>query len=97
MLLSPTVLLTQVTVLVVEDEEALLCYISRALEDAGYQVLRARNGNEALNQLRDSRLPVELVVTDVSMPGMTGPELAARMQAPPPELIPRWVGRSLTS
>jgi CheY-like chemotaxis protein len=83
MLLSPTVLLTQTTVLVVDDEEPLLRYVSRALEDTGYHVLRARNGSEALDHLRESLFPVQLVVTDVSMPGMTGPELAARIATEP--------------
>jgi CheY-like chemotaxis protein len=90
MLLSPTVLLTQATVLLVDDEEPLLRYISRALEDTGYHVLRARNGSEALHQLRESLLPVQLVVTDVSMPGMTGPELASQIATepyPPPVLF----------
>jgi CheY-like chemotaxis protein len=90
MLLSPTVLLTQATVLLVDDEEPLLRYISRVLEDTGYHVLRARNGSEALDHLRESLLPVQLVVTDVSMPGMTGPELAAQIATepyPPPVLF----------
>jgi chemotaxis family two-component system sensor histidine kinase/response regulator PixL len=90
MLLSPTVLLTQATVLVVDDEEPLLRYIGRALEDTGYHVLRARNGREALDHMRGSLLPVQLVVTDVSMPGMTGPELAAQIATepyPPPVLL----------
>ena len=83
MLLSPTVLLTQATVLVVDDEAPLLRYIGRALEDSGYHVLRARSGREALDQMRESPFPVQLVVTDVSMPGMTGPELAARIATEP--------------
>lgn len=90
MRLSPTVLLTQATVLVVDDEAPLLRYIGRALEDSGYHVLRARNGQEALDHMRKSLLPVQLVVTDVSMPGMTGPELAAQIATepyPPPVLF----------
>jgi two-component system cell cycle sensor histidine kinase/response regulator CckA len=88
MLLSPTVLLTKATVLVVDDEAPLRRYISRALEDAGYHVLTAQDGSQALRQLRESRLPVQLVVTDVSMPGMTGPELAAQIATEPyPPLV----------
>jgi CheY-like chemotaxis protein len=90
MQLLPTVLLTQATVLVVDDEEPLLRYITRALEDTGYHVLRARNGSEALDRLRESLLPVQLVITDVSMSGMTGPELAVQIATepyPPPVLF----------
>lgn len=90
MLLSPTVLLTQATILVVDDEEPLRRYLARALGDAGYHVLTAREGSEALDCLRKSRFPVELVITDVSMTGMTGPELAAHIATlayPPPVLF----------
>jgi CheY-like chemotaxis protein len=90
MLLSPTVLLRQATVLVVDDEEPLRRYITRVMEDAGYHVLTASNGIHALALLQGSRVPVQLVITDVSMPGMTGPELAVRIAAepyPPPVLF----------
>jgi CheY-like chemotaxis protein len=90
MLLSPTVLLSQVTVLVVEDEDALRRYISRVLDDAGYHVLAAQDGLHGLSLFRASRLPVQLVITDVCMPRMTGPELAACIAtgaSPPPVLF----------
>lgn len=90
MLLRPTVLLRQKTVLVVDDEDALRRYTSRVMEHAGYNVLRARDGIHALSLLRQSRLPVQLVITDVCMPRMTGPELAACIAAepyPPPVLF----------
>lgn len=90
MQLSPTVLLTKATILVVDDEEPLRRYLTRALGDAGYQVVTARDGSEALDQLRTSRFPVQLVITDVSMTGMTGPELAAHIATeayPPPVLF----------
>jgi two-component system, cell cycle sensor histidine kinase and response regulator CckA len=83
MLLSPTVLLSQATVLVVDDEESIRRYIARVMEDAGYQVLAAKGGNDALSLLQKSRVPVELVITDVRMPEMTGPELAARLATEP--------------
>jgi CheY-like chemotaxis protein len=90
MLLSPTVLLTQATILVVDDEEPVRRYIARILEAAGYRVLTARDGSETLDRLREDRLPVQLVITDVSMPGMTGPELAVQIATqpyPPPVLF----------
>jgi CheY-like chemotaxis protein len=90
MLLSPTVLLSRVTVLVVDDEDALRRYMSRVMEDAGYHVLVAQDGLHGLSLFHASRFPVELVITDVCMPRMTGPELAACIasgQYPPPVLF----------
>jgi CheY-like chemotaxis protein len=90
MLLSPTVLLSKVTVLVVEDEDAVRRYISRVMEDAGYHVLAAQDGLHGLSLFHASRFPVQLVITDVCMPRMTGPELAARIATepyPPPVLF----------
>ena len=90
MLLSPTVLLSQVTVLVVEDEEAVRRYTCRVMEDAGYRVLAAQDGLHGLSLFHASRFPVQLVITDVAMPRMTGPELAARIATgpcPPPVLF----------
>ena len=90
MRMSPTVLLSQVTVLVVEDEETVRRYMCRVMEDAGYHVLAAQDGLHGLSLFRASRFPVQLVITDVCMPRMTGPELAvciASGQYPPPVLF----------
>ena len=90
MLLSPTVLLSQVTVLVVEDEEGVRRYMCRVMEDAGYHVLAALDGLHGLSLFHASRFPVQLVITDVAMPRMTGPELAAHIATvpyPPPVLF----------
>ena len=82
-MLSPTVLLRQPTVLVVDDEEPLRRYMSRVIEGGGYRCITARDGVEALLLLELDRFPVQLVVTDVSMPRMGGPELAARLDSRP--------------
>lgn len=83
MLLSPTLLLSQATVLVVDDEEPVRLYTTRVMEEAGYHVLTAGDGVQAMSVLQQSRLPVQLVITDVSMPRMTGPELAAHIATEP--------------
>ena len=67
------------TVLVVDDEESLRQYMARVLEHEGYKVFLAGNGLEALDVFQRHAPRIHLVVTDVSMPVMSGPELAARM------------------
>ncbi len=69
------------TVLLVEDEEALLEITQEYLEGLGYSVLKARNGAEALGVLAQSTEPIHLLVTDVIMPKMGGRELAERIHS----------------
>ena len=87
--LSPTVLLRKPMVLVVDDEEGLRHYLRRVMEEDGYKVLTAGDGVHALSLLRRSRFPVQLVITDVTMPTMNGVELAAciALEPSPPPLL----------
>jgi CheY-like chemotaxis protein len=75
---------TQV-VLVVEDEELVRNFMRRVLAEAGYDVVSASNGQDAITMLRS--LAVDLVITDIRMPGMDGRELGRLIsnlaQAPP--------------
>jgi len=64
------------TVLVVDDQDMLRLLMSKTLENNGFRVLSASNGAEALTCYRGAEPPVDLLVTDYSMPGMTGVELA---------------------
>lgn len=67
------------TVLVVEDEEALLKLAREFLEESGYHVLEARNGHEALEVSDSFKGRIHAVLTDVVMPKMNGWELAKRL------------------
>ncbi len=60
------------TVLVVEDDPQVLAVTRRALAQAGYRVLVAGNGGEAIEVVRQEAGPLDLVVTDVVMPGLSG-------------------------
>jgi CheY-like chemotaxis protein len=73
-------------VLVVDDEAAIREVAHRVLTSAGYQVMTAANGSEALEALRDGKIAADLVLTDVVMPGMTGPAFAAQARAMCPGL-----------
>jgi len=66
-------------VLVVEDDDLVRDFVRRALEEAGYAVLTAASGNAALDMLQRRPDDVDLVLTDVVMPGLGGPELAERL------------------
>jgi CheY-like chemotaxis protein len=85
----PLVQHLQTTVLVVDDEEPLRHLMGRAMANEGYRVLVAGNGLEALALLEKCAPRIHLVITDVSMPMMTGPEMAARlgMQPEPPPVL----------
>jgi len=63
-------------VLVVEDDPGVRAAASRLLSSAGYAVLDAEDGREALDLLRHLAPAVDLVLTDIRMPRMTGMELA---------------------
>jgi PAS domain S-box-containing protein len=69
------------TVLVVEDEASLRALVSTVLCDAGYKVLTAANGDEALAIARAHDGPIHLLLTDVVMPGLGGPALSRQLGA----------------
>src|SRR5688500_9512288 len=66
------------TVLVAEDEEAVRALAVQSLERSGYQVIASASGEEALRLAATFDGTIHLLLTDVVMPGMKGPELAAR-------------------
>jgi CheY-like chemotaxis protein len=73
------------TILLVEDEEFLRNVVVDLLSQLGYQVLPAANGEEAL-ELSKQNAHIDVLVTDVAMPGLAGPELAAAMRVSQPNL-----------
>ncbi|HSB60893.1 MAG TPA: PAS domain S-box protein, partial [Vicinamibacteria bacterium] len=74
------------TILLVEDEEAVRGLVREILEGAGYRVLEAASGDDALQLSGDHAGPIHLMVTDVVMPGMSGPQLVRRMADSRPDM-----------
>ena len=65
-------------VLIVDDDQAVLTFVDRVLSEAGYKTMTASNGPDALELAR--KTPIDLLLTDVNMPRMTGDELARRLR-----------------
>jgi two-component system, cell cycle sensor histidine kinase and response regulator CckA len=74
------------TILLVEDDEGVRQLTSRILRQYGYEVLIAKDGAEALELLPAGRQGIDAVVSDVVMPGISGPELIARLRGAHPAL-----------
>ena len=74
------------TILLVEDERSVRDLVARILRSAGYTVLIAESGTEALRIVEEHKGSIDLVTTDVVMPEMTGPELVQRLKARSPNL-----------
>ena len=77
------------TILVVDDEAIARNFMERALVQDGFHVLLASDGEEALKTLRTTKRKVDLVITDLVMPGMGGHAFAievGQLPSPPPVL-----------
>jgi CheY-like chemotaxis protein len=73
-------------VLVVEDNDGARVFVERLLHDRGFQVEAARNAEEALELTARRNSPPDLVLCDVIMPGLSGPQLVAKLKARWPSL-----------
>ncbi len=75
-----------VQVLVVDDDVTVRATMRRVLEHQGYTVIVAEDAHEALRLLERTHVPVDLLITDVQMPGMQGDALVLRVREAWPEL-----------
>jgi CheY-like chemotaxis protein len=73
-------------VLVVEDEDAVRGLLLGTLRRAGYRVLEAANGMDAIAVAATHQEPIEILISDVVMPGMNGPDLYDRLVVVRPSL-----------
>src|SRR3954452_4465145 len=67
------------TILLVDDEQSVRAIVLKILRRAGYNVLEAENGDAALKLAEAHKGDIHLLVTDMFMPGLRGPEVAARL------------------
>ncbi len=74
------------TIILVEDEESVRAFGSRALRSRGYTVLEASSGIEALDVIEQAEGKLDLVVSDVVMPEMDGPTLLGELRKTHPDL-----------
>jgi CheY-like chemotaxis protein len=74
------------TILVVDDEPVIRKLVAAMVGQLGYTVLTADSGEHALTIFRNHGQPIELLITDVIAPGMSGPMLADKLAALQPNL-----------
>jgi DNA-binding NtrC family response regulator len=74
------------TILAVDDDRSILALLDSALSAAGYRVLVAEGGRNAVELYEKTKEPIHLLLTDVIMPDLTGPVLAERLRSRQPDL-----------
>jgi two-component system, cell cycle sensor histidine kinase and response regulator CckA len=74
------------TILLVEDDPALRNMAAEVLRDTGYKVITAQSGPEAVQVAAKHRGPLDVLLTDVVMPGMTGRALASQIVVTHPRI-----------
>jgi two-component system cell cycle sensor histidine kinase/response regulator CckA len=74
------------TILVVDDQPEILAFVSGFLLQLGYTVLKATSGEEALLRSKEHESRIELLISNIQMPGITGIELATKISMERPDI-----------
>ena len=74
------------TILVIEDDHALRELVERVLRKEGFEVLSATDGDEAAQLIAGHKGKIDLLLADILLPGLSGPEIARELQGQNPNL-----------
>ena len=74
------------TILLCDDEPAVIRFVRTLLTEHGYQVLQASNGTQAMEVAEKHKGPIHLLLSDVMMPGLDGPGLAEQLRVVRPDV-----------
>lgn len=75
------------TILLVEDNDHVRTLAARGLRECGYSVLVASDGHEALSVCRNHPDPIQVILTDVILPGLSGPDIVERVRRLRPDIV----------
>jgi two-component system alkaline phosphatase synthesis response regulator PhoP len=70
-------------ILVVDDEPDILLTVGQMLEMSGYEVVRAKDGNECLDKMNEFETDPDLIILDIMMPNVSGWDIAAKLKENP--------------
>ncbi len=74
------------TILLVDDEESIRDFLSEILEEQGYKVIKEPNGKKGLRKFKEISEKINLLISDITMPEMSGPELANELRKLQPDI-----------
>ena len=78
---APADLTGKSTILLVEDETPVRIFAARALGNKGYEVIEAEHAEDALEKFEDHKDEIDLIITDVMMPGLTGTQMVEELES----------------
>jgi len=74
------------TILLVDDEDSIRDFLSEILKEQGYKIIEASNGKEGLHKFIESNEQIHLLISDITMPEMSGPELINELREYQPDI-----------
>ncbi|MCF7859016.1 MAG: response regulator [Candidatus Cloacimonetes bacterium] len=85
------------TILLVDDEESIRDYLSEILEELGYEVIIALDGIDGLSQFKKKQEKIHLLISDVTMPKLSGPDLLEKLKQIQPQIKALFISGNIDS